>query len=403
MPIPMIVIEGEDKALDSSSGTLSESNPEEDSFQKEITDRSSIESTTQVLRANQIEHFASENTYWYIYEPVIIVPLGCHVGNEQLGILLTKGSVNALKEIRQSQLSPLATIYASVSGAPVADPNSISILRRFDSIDIRISPLLSAGYSAHEDSGRGWSLDSLGGAVVQGRQYPLFVLFHHATGDDKSYPPFFLHIPGFIKCTMLCEIGIFRREKGSDYEVYAFDLAKDRYAEAELGNGRAVTVKLREGNHASFLSTTIGTWSGNSRPSKVTRAIRLSTATFTPSSAPAFKKARISSFLSLNRPRLTETRYTVILAVRYLYNVWATLAYAESIVTRGDAITTAITAISHCEIATHAVTGTADDIARRTEAIHTVTTVGIASATGVAADALALAALGGAAGADARG
>ncbi|KAH8800328.1 heterokaryon incompatibility protein-domain-containing protein [Xylogone sp. PMI_703] len=66
MPIPVIVIEGEDKALDSSSGSLSESVLQEDAFQKEITDRSSVESTTQVLCTNRIEHFASENTYWYI-------------------------------------------------------------------------------------------------------------------------------------------------------------------------------------------------------------------------------------------------------------------------------------------------------------------------------------------------
>ncbi|KAF4626331.1 hypothetical protein G7Y89_g11828 [Cudoniella acicularis] len=225
---------------------------------------------------------------WYIYEPAIIVPLRCHVGGRRLGILLSKVSNKALSRahnpsilafeaVQEPRLTSLATVYASISTKTDNKP----VLWRIRHLlwpEIRIASLLSASYTVHEDCGPGWQFDRSRAVLVQNRKfqyerdmtdYAPFALFYRMPNNldeaASSSPAraFFVSFLAYGKTELKCEIGVNMNVPTSfmtwEYDLYSFDLARERRAEVSLGDGQAIVVKYREGSGLSFVNLSLET------------------------------------------------------------------------------------------------------------------------------------------------
>jgi hypothetical protein len=125
-----------------------------------------------------------EKWHWYIYEPVVVVPLRCQIGSHRLGILLARGIVSrveggALSRLHNPSLVAIDTVwdsrssyiaaYANISireAAPALRPSELFVPPR-EWPEVRIAPLLSAGYSIRcfGDPAGGWELNRLAGAL----------------------------------------------------------------------------------------------------------------------------------------------------------------------------------------------------------------------------------------------
>ena len=222
--------------------------------------------------------------HWFIYEPVIVIPLKCHIGGHQLGIILSRGpvmvqggvlsrlhnpSIVATEAVRTDQLTPLVAKYARI-GREINYNLSEALSRiRFQWPEIRIAPLLSAGYNAHENWGLGWTFDRSRAALVQKREFHLefemteyapLVLFYRISGPD-AHSAFFVSIPKYDKNRHTCEIGVLDTHKAQsrilDYDLYSSHLVIERRVDVPLGNGQAVVVKYRAGTGVSFLNLSI--------------------------------------------------------------------------------------------------------------------------------------------------
>ncbi|CZR70205.1 uncharacterized protein PAC_20106 [Phialocephala subalpina] len=235
--------------------------------------------------------------YSYIYEPAIIVHLRCHIDHHRLGIILSKGSIStdgnilwrlhnpsivAVEAVPGDFAPPLMTVYANIFTKAIDTP-FVWGMEHHVWPEVRIASLLTAGYKAHEDCGPGWEFHSSRAAWVQKRkfqyerdmiEYAPFALFYRTSDDQTPSSParaFFISIPSYATnslgtCDLTCEVGVNMvaslRESSFmawDYDLYSFDLAKERRAEVPLGNGQAVVVKYREGSGVNFVNVSIET------------------------------------------------------------------------------------------------------------------------------------------------
>ena len=100
---------------------------------------------------------------------------------------------------------------------------------------------------------------------------PLAV-FYHGSGNDVVHPTFFLTISTYSKLDNACRIYIGLHRAGAeelmlpDYELFSFDLARERRVQVRMVNGRALVAKLREGATITFMSLSIETTGGRTLP-----------------------------------------------------------------------------------------------------------------------------------------
>ena len=222
--------------------------------------------------------------HWFIYEPVTVIPLKCHIGGHQLGIILSRGpvmvqggvlsrlhnpSIVATEAVRTDQLTPFVTKYAAIGREINYNLGEALSQNCFRWPEIRIAPLLSAGYNAHENWGLGWTFDHSRAALVLKRgfrsefemtEYAPLALFGRISGPDAN-SAFFVSIPKYDENRHTCEIGVLDTHKAQsrilEYDLYSSDLVIERRVDVPLGNGQAVVVKYRAGTGASFLNLSI--------------------------------------------------------------------------------------------------------------------------------------------------
>jgi len=117
-----------------------------------------------------LDHTIPHSWRSYIYAPAIIVPLRCHIGGHRIGILLSGGaiateggalsrlhnpSIVAINNVKEFRKASLSTIYVNLSTRMNKVPNSLQDWDRPMWPEIRISTLLSGGFTIHPDCGPG--------------------------------------------------------------------------------------------------------------------------------------------------------------------------------------------------------------------------------------------------------
>jgi hypothetical protein len=238
------------------------------------------------------EYFVIAERLWYryIYEPAIIVHLGCHIGHRGLGIILSKSSIGTHGNFLWRLHNPSIVAIQAFPGSPLPSPTTVyaNISNRINDMpfvgylwpEIRIASLLAAGYDVHQDCGPGWELHRPRSALVQkktlvyGRDWTRrapIARFYRVSDEEKTSPgrAFYVSLP---ECDMdsgrafnlKCEVGVHKTAplhespfKHWNYDLHSFDLAKIRRLEVSLGNGQALVVKLREGSRIRFVNVSI--------------------------------------------------------------------------------------------------------------------------------------------------
>lgn len=225
-------------------------------------------------------------SFSYIYQPAIIAPLRCHIEGYQLCILLTEGSIEhvgwrvlsrlhnpsilAMKEVPQSQPSPLVTKYVAISNDAGTPLNPVSNIIRTTWPEIRVGSLLSSGYAVYEDFPPGWVYHLSRASVAQRRgtkfnnerenRGPL-VLFYHTSGDEKAHPTFFMGTPEYNNNSLECVIGVYDTGVSQDleYKLYSFNLGRLRRAQVPLIDSHCVIARLRENPYLDYVTLSIET------------------------------------------------------------------------------------------------------------------------------------------------
>ena len=167
-------------------------------------------------------------------------------------------------------------MYASISTRTNNKLGEVWGLDRLLWPEIRIASLLSAGYTVHEDCGLGWALDRSRAALVQKRKfqheadmtdYAPLMLFYRFSSNDATPSAFFVSIPAYKKSNLTCEIDVYIAGTAPfmalDYNLFSFNLARERLAEVSLGNWQAVVAKYKEGTGISFMNISIETLNGD--------------------------------------------------------------------------------------------------------------------------------------------
>jgi hypothetical protein len=148
--------------------------------------------------------------FWYTYEPVVVVPLRCHVEGNQLGILLSQRSTKyiglkvlsrlhrpslvALNGVRASNLGPSTTRFVVISANPKTVIYHYSQAQGYRWPEIRIGNLISSDYNIYRDYTTGWNFQASRSTLVPDPKYPVaitpFVLGYHTSGDGSAHPTF---------------------------------------------------------------------------------------------------------------------------------------------------------------------------------------------------------------------
>lgn len=239
---------------------------------------------------------------WYIYEPVMVVPLRCYIGGYKLGILLSRGTANradsgalsrlhnpslvAINELQASQFSWI-TAYA---GTTIRCAPAHRHAERWP--EIRIAPLLLAGYALHDHSRPGWVLNEPRSVLLSTRNsglYPMgdmteftpLVLFYKDLGRRVGQSVFFVSFPTCRALELACEVGVFKGDVASlELDVYTCNLADLRHAKVLLGNGQAVTIRYREGTGCKYVILSVDDVDANtgSLASRVSKPTEVQTA-----------------------------------------------------------------------------------------------------------------------------
>ncbi|PMD49874.1 uncharacterized protein K444DRAFT_577101 [Hyaloscypha bicolor E] len=307
VPPPIITIETEDTPADPSldnPGRLDE-NPSKIAENRRLGDDLGLMQGGASEDAPPTPSLGSEGLvalekqwYNYIYEPAIIVQLRCHIGHHRLGIILSKSfiskdgsilwrlhnpSIVAMPPGPETSLPSLTTVYANlvtkITDTPFvgADPSLWS--------EIRIGSLSAAGYDVHQDCGPGWEFDRPRSVLIR-RESPnadgsnltkcvLFALFYRTSDEETASPAraFFLSLAeskpnseetgnlDFVVGVIMSAPLRTSAFKASDYELYSFDLGKERWVEVPLGNGQALVLKYREGTGIRFVNVATKTLS----------------------------------------------------------------------------------------------------------------------------------------------
>jgi len=221
----------------------------------------------------------------YIYEPVMIVPLRCQIDGNQLGILLSRGSIEnrgsrakALLRLHRPSLVTLNHISAPLLWTPVTKyaaisnhtSNSGSSNRPVQSLrwpEIRVSGLSSSDYIIDTDYMMGWSFDESRSVFTpgpsahwQGKALNPFILAAHKTRRDAAHPVFAFNIIEYDDDQLICHVEVYSDDMRRilEYDRYSFDLGQMRRAQVSLGNGSGVIAVYREATSGAFVSLSIG-------------------------------------------------------------------------------------------------------------------------------------------------
>jgi len=247
----------------------------------------------------------------YIYEPVIVAPLRCQLNGRRLGILFSRDatgagdgvlsrlhypSLVALDNLDKLQLTTVTkyiklTKYIRISTHVERNsqwrPWQLRTWETRPWPEIRISSILTRGYTLRYSAGPNWELDEKTGVLTPKSLYPT----HHranatelaplALFDSVGSPPpgeqvdlhmFFLSIPICEPEAVICEVGVLRSSRRapmspsleSSFQFYSFDLASTRHARAPLRKGKSmITIKYREDMGMSCINVSIGEWASD--------------------------------------------------------------------------------------------------------------------------------------------
>ena len=288
-PTPVIAIEVVDTSSEPAGARAEASRSPDKTMRDKVlaklseadTPLSDSESDVGVLGPDPVESIGVETWRWYIYEPAIIVPLRCHIGGRQLGILLSKGSIKtagkvlsrlhnpsiiAIEGLREAKLTPLTTVYANTSTR--SDQKSAERWGSNCCLEIRIASLLSAGYMVHGDCGPGWTYIPSRSTLVEKRnaQYeddyftitPFILFYRMPNNSSPVVDAFVLSIPTCKNNSLKCEIDVIMNVPTSivarDYDPYSFHLGREPRAQIPCGDGKAIVVKYRQGSKLVNLS-----------------------------------------------------------------------------------------------------------------------------------------------------
>ncbi|KAK4463247.1 vegetative incompatibility protein HET-E-1 [Cladorrhinum samala] len=221
-----------------------------------------------------------EQWRWYIYEPVIVVPLRCHVNGKRLAILLSRGITRArdgllarlhnpslvtINTPSESQLSSI-TSYVHMS-APLAP--EVHRWRNTRWPEIKFASVISTGFAPQSNWGPNWDLDASGTALIPrgytyGQQgidapeYAPLVMFYRIPADNTTPTVFVVSIPIFEVSELVCEVCVLsdttQRSLGEmEYDLYTYNLASLRQAKVPLGNGEFLVLRYRQGSGVSYV------------------------------------------------------------------------------------------------------------------------------------------------------
>ncbi|KAK1754927.1 vegetative incompatibility protein HET-E-1, partial [Echria macrotheca] len=215
----------------------------------------------------------------YIYEPVVVVPLRCHVRGHRLGILLSKDATQGGEGIFSRLHNPslvvmgpdlelrlsLNTVYGRIATRPREVPQG-RVRDNQQWPEIRITSLLSAGYRLLSTAGPNWDLNQSQNALIPKTHYcahsdaPLALFYNQSTGDSDA-PPFFLSIPRNNLGSLTCEIGVFGGDSSASsstgFYLYSCNLAEVRHGKVPLKNGYSLVVRYREGVGVNYVILSI--------------------------------------------------------------------------------------------------------------------------------------------------
>ncbi|KAK4235402.1 vegetative incompatibility protein HET-E-1 [Achaetomium macrosporum] len=236
--------------------------------------------TESLVATTPISLMGPADWWFYIYEPVVIVPLRCHIDGNQLGILLSRGPVGhfgpkTLLRVHRPSLVTLNRTLASDLWMPVTKYGSISGHSRLDTIgsrqpqpfrwpEIRVAGLLSNGYVVDDYYMMGWVFDKTRSAYIpdlgaQTKVFKPFVLAFHKTRNDAAHPVFAFNIIQHERDSLRCHVEIYSDDMSRilEYDKYSFDLGQMRRAQVSLGNGSGVVAVYREATTGAFVSLSI--------------------------------------------------------------------------------------------------------------------------------------------------
>ncbi|KAJ0125244.1 hypothetical protein J7T55_006589 [Diaporthe amygdali] len=239
---------------------------------------------------------------WYIYEKVVIAPLRCRIGQNQLGILLSKGRAYSLGGKMNLRLhypslvminsmtanmaaAKVQTMYVAVSmtRTPFRTPIQEQSFVRLCWPEIRFHSLKAAGYRPVSESGAAWTLDSekslfkslhsevVGEPGTTDYGHEPIVLFHHQSGKDSTYPTLFFRLTVTNRdltatrrkeSLVTCVLGIYNpttagstASMNEDFRIYSTNLLQKRGIEVASGyQGHSVAVRLRQGHGVFFVN-----------------------------------------------------------------------------------------------------------------------------------------------------
>lgn len=212
---------------------------------------------------------------WYIYAPVLVIPLMCSVEGKALGILLTRGSSRSKEENILYRLhSPSLVCIEDVSdfihmGTPQSSlyvyanakyqQSEVQHLQHV-SLEVRIASLMDKGYRMLAEQGGDWSFEKRNKKLVkfQDRQQSRnsIAIFEHSSNDPKAHPSFFLVMDlkepyiGVLGGSQIPTLG---------QDVWRVEWGGQSRAEIFLGGagGQYIVLKVRNLEKVKYLSLSI--------------------------------------------------------------------------------------------------------------------------------------------------
>ncbi|KXX76584.1 Vegetative incompatibility protein HET-E-1 [Madurella mycetomatis] len=310
--VPVVTIVFEDTSADEPANEDAETQIADPGASREVqtTQETTVkEETTEAVDGSQDSGGPQTNCpvepgkwRWYIYEPVMVVPLRCHIGGHKLGILLSRGTANradsgVLSRLHNPSLVAINGLQAShfswittYAGTTIRCAPPAPHVGRWP--EIRIAPLPLAGYALHDHSRPGWVLNEPRSVLLSTRNndlYPMgdmteftpLALFYKGLGSRVGQSVFFVSFPICQALELVCEVGVFKGDVASlELDVYTCNLADVRHAKVLLGNGQAVAIRYREGAGCKYVALSVDDVDANTVPlaSRVSNSTEVQTA-----------------------------------------------------------------------------------------------------------------------------
>lgn len=218
----------------------------------------------------------SLQTYWYIYEPVILVPLMCAIEGKHLGLLLTKSpdaskdegvlyrlhkpSLISLEDPLRflEDMSGLQTIYIYSSDI---DTNAV---RRSDKVqsgtkpaelpprEVRCLNLIESGYTILDEHKLHFPTSKI--SVFHLSHESPILIFQHGSSDRTTHPSFFIQVD-FDRPL----VGIFHREARVEkrYNAVPLVFTYRNQKRVRISTEKCIVARRRMLSHVWYLSLSI--------------------------------------------------------------------------------------------------------------------------------------------------